>query len=103
MSEISRQCALLVILSDAMPSSGGHTLALPRTLIFSVAMVRFRIFGLFPGIVGIITGITMLVPANLGEIGVVVAMLSLIPTALWLILLSRAFFRTAQRPPQPAV
>ncbi|GAA1975826.1 hypothetical protein [Microbacterium pumilum] len=66
------------------------------TLIFSVAMVRHRVFGLLPGLVGIITGVTMLVPANLGQVGVVVAMLSLIPTALWLILLSRAFLRTAK-------
>ncbi len=73
-----------------------YLLGAVSTLIFSAAMVRFRVFGLLPGIVGIITGITMLVPANLGELGVIVAMLSLIPTALWLILISRAFFRTAR-------
>jgi hypothetical protein len=76
-----------------------YLLGAVSTLIFSVAMVKHRVFGLLPGIVGIITGITMLVPANLGQIGVVVAMLSLIPTALWLVLLSRAFFRTAKGTP----
>ncbi len=35
----------------------------------------------------------MLVPANVGMVGLVVAMLSLIPTMLWLILLARAFHR----------
>lgn len=55
-------------------------------------------FGWLPGIVGIVTGITMLVPPNVGEVGVVIAMLSLIPTVVWLILLSRAFVRLATRP-----
>jgi hypothetical protein len=73
-----------------------YLLGAVSTLTFSVAMVRHRVFGLLPGIVGIITGVTMLVPANLGQIGVVVAMLSLIPTALWLVLLSRAFLRAAK-------
>ena len=49
-----------------------------------------------PGIVGIITGVTMLVSPNLGPIGIVVAMLSLIPTVLWLILLSRGLFGLAR-------
>ncbi|WP_243076675.1 DUF4386 family protein [Microbacterium sp. SS28] len=66
------------------------------TLIFSVAMIRHRVFGLLPGTVGVITGLTMVVPANLGQTGLVIAMLSLIPTALWLALLSRAFLRTAK-------
>lgn len=73
-----------------------YLLGAASTLIFSVAMARHRIFGLLPGIVGIVTGVTMLVPANLGQVGLIVAMLSLVPTALWLILLSRAFLRAAK-------
>jgi hypothetical protein len=79
-----------------------YILGAASTLIFSVAMVRYRVFGRLPGIVGIITGISMLVPANLGQIGVLIAMLSLIPTLVWLILLSRALFRTAHAIPAPA-
>ncbi|WP_426623683.1 DUF4386 family protein [Leifsonia sp. McL0607] len=70
-----------------------YLLGAASTLIFSIVMVRRRIFGRLPGAVGIATGVTMLVPANVGTVGVVVAMLSLIPTAWWLILLSRSFFR----------
>jgi hypothetical protein len=33
--------------------------------------------------------VTMLVPPNVGPVGLVIAMLSLIPTAVWLILLAR--------------
>lgn len=87
---------VLLTLYDGGTFGLSYLLGAISTLIFSVAMVRHRVFGLLPGVVGVITGITMLVPANLGQIGVIVAMLSLIPTALWLILLSRAFFRTAK-------
>jgi hypothetical protein len=86
----------LLTLYDGGTFGLSYLLGALSTLIFSVAMVRNRVFGLLPGIVGIITGVTMLVPANLGQIGLIIAMLSLIPTALWLILLSRAFFRTAK-------
>lgn len=78
-----------------------YILGAVSTLIFSAAMVRYRVFGLLPGVVGIITGISMLVPANLGQIGVLIAMLSLIPTLVWLILLSRALFRAAAGIPAP--
>jgi hypothetical protein len=37
----------------------------------------------------VVTALTMLVPPNVGPVGLVVAMLSLIPTAVWLILLAR--------------
>lgn len=63
------------------------------TLLFSWPMWRHRIFGTAPGLVGIITGLTMLVPANTGPVGLTLSMLSLIPTAIWLILLARAFRR----------
>jgi hypothetical protein len=56
-------------------------------------MLRNPMFGRLVGIVGIVTGITMLVPPNVGPFGIVIALLSLIPTAWWLILLSRAFLR----------
>jgi len=94
---------MLLTLYDGGSFGLSYLLGAISTLIFSAAMVRFRVFGILPGIVGIITGITMLVPANVGEIGVIVAMLSLIPTALWLILLSRAFVRTAKAPTEAEV
>lgn len=70
-----------------------YVLGAISTLIFSTVLLRRRVFGRLPGIVGIVTGITMLIPPNVGEVGVVIAMLSLIPTVAWLILLSRAFFK----------
>lgn len=72
-----------------------YLLGAASTLLFSAVMLRHRVFGRLPGIVGLITGATMLVPPNVGPVGVVIAMLSLIPTALWLILLSIALHRMA--------
>lgn len=73
-----------------------YLLGAASTLVFSFTMLRHRVFGVLPAAVGIATGITMLVPANLGPVGLVAAMLSLVPTAWWLILLSRSFFRLAR-------
>lgn len=75
-----------------------YLLGAASTLIFSVVMLRHQVFGRLPGIVGIITGITMLVPANVGPVGIVIALLSLIPTIVWLIVLARAFLRYSRMP-----
>ena len=62
-------------------------------------MVRHHIFGRLPGIVGILTGLTMLVPANAGPVGLTIAMVSLLPTAAWLILLIPNLLRVARETP----
>jgi len=73
-----------------------YVLGAVSTLLYSAVLFGRRVFGRAPGIVGIITGITMLLPPNTGPAGLVVALLSLIPTAVWLVLLSRAFLRTTR-------
>lgn len=72
-----------------------YLLGAASTLIYSAAMLAHRVYGTWPGIVGLVTGATMLVPANVGPVGVTIAMASLIPTAVWLVLLARALLRTA--------
>ncbi|WP_081684173.1 DUF4386 family protein [Granulicoccus phenolivorans] len=95
----TQQAALLASGQSLLTWYNGGTFGLSyvlgaiSTLLFSAALLRHRIFGRAPGVVGLITGVTMLVPANVGMVGLVVAMLSLIPTMLWLILLARAFHR----------
>lgn len=66
------------------------------TLLFSALMLRHRVLGRWAGPVGLATGLTMLIPANLGTIGLTVSMLSLLPTAVWLVLLSRHLLRIAR-------
>lgn len=79
-----------------------YILGAVSTLIFSAVMVRHQIFGRLPGLVGILTGLTMLVPANAGHVGLTVAMVSLLPTAVWLILLIPHLLRIARaRPARP--
>ena len=69
------------------------------TLMFSTVMVQRRIFGRLPGGVGLLTGLTMLVPANAGPVGLAMAMVSLVPTAAWLILLCPHLLRVARTTP----
>ena len=69
------------------------------TLIFSAMMIRHHIFGRLPGLVGVLTGLTMLVPANAGPVGLTIAMVSLLPTAAWLILLVPRLLRVARKTP----
>jgi Domain of unknown function (DUF4386) len=69
------------------------------TLIFSAMMIRHHIFGRLPGLVGVLTGLTMLIPANAGPVGLTIAMVSLLPTAAWLILLVPHLLRVARETP----
>ncbi|MGW9631002.1 DUF4386 family protein [Agromyces sp. NPDC055520] len=73
------------------------------TLLFSAAMLRHHIFGRLPGLVGILTGATMLVPANAGVVGLTIAMVSLLPTIVWLILLIPHLLRVAREAPTGAL
>jgi hypothetical protein len=73
-----------------------YLLGAASTLLFSFAMLRTLLFGRAAAVVGLVTGVTMLVPPNTGGVGLVVAMLSLIPTAVWLVLLARGMLRKTQ-------
>jgi hypothetical protein len=72
-----------------------YVLGAVSTMLFSVPLWRYEILGRAVGVVGVITAVTMLVPPNTGPVGLVLAMLSLIPTAVWLILLARRLKRAA--------
>lgn len=98
----AEQAALIASGQTALTLYNGGTFAISyllgaaAVLLFSWPMWRHRIYGRAVGLVGIITGLTMLVPANFGALGMVMAMLSLIPTVIWLVLLARALARTAR-------
>lgn len=72
-----------------------YILGAVSTLLFSATMVRHRTFGRLPGLIGVLTGLTMLVPANVGRLGLTIAIVSLLPTAAWLILLAQHLGRAA--------
>lgn len=62
-------------------------------LIFSVVMLQSNVFSKATAYVGIAMGVLMLVPPTVGMIGLLLSLLSLIPTLIWLILIARKFFR----------
>ncbi len=65
-------------------------------LAFSAAMLRSTVFTRATAIVGLIMGIFMIAPPTIGPIGMAMALISLIPTAVWLVLLARRFFAMAK-------
>ena len=74
-----------------------YLLGAASTLMFSLAMLRTLRLGRAAAVVGLVTGVTMLVPPNTGPVGLFVAMLSLIPTAAWLVLVARRMFHETGR------
>lgn len=79
-----------------------YVLGAASTLLFSGALWRYQILGRAAGIVGVVTGLTMLVPPNTGPVGLVISMLSLIPTALWLVLVARGMLRVRKACAEPS-
>lgn len=62
-------------------------------LIFSVVMLQSNIFSKATAYVGIVMGILMLVPPTVGTIGLLLSLISLIPTLIWLIPIARRLFQ----------
>ena len=61
-------------------------------VIISFVMLRSDVFGKSVAILGIMAGALMIVPSTAGTIGLYLALLSLVPTAGWLILMARRLF-----------
>lgn len=70
---------------------GGFTM-----LLFSIAMLKDELFENSIPITGLITGVLMFVPPTVGEIGIWISMVSLVPSLIWMILMLRWLFRTAR-------
>jgi hypothetical protein len=62
-------------------------------LIVSAVMLRSHIFGKVTAYVGILASVLMFVPPTAGKIGLILSLISLVPTAVWLILITRRFFQ----------
>lgn len=89
----------LLTLYDGGTFGVSYVLGGVSAIVFSTTMIRHRVFGRLPGVLGVITGVSMLLPANVGEVGLIVAMLSLIPTAIWLLVLVPHLLRVAHGAP----
>jgi hypothetical protein len=59
--------------------------------IYSVVMFRSDLFSRATAIIGLITALLMMIPTTAGRLGMVFGLASLIPWAIWLILISNKF------------
>jgi hypothetical protein len=66
-------------------------------LIFSGLMLRSDFFGKGIAIVGLVSGILMSIPSSAGTIGLIFSLASLVPWAVFLILIIKKFFNLARR------
>jgi hypothetical protein len=66
------------------------------TLIISIVMLRSTLFSKVTASVGIVTGVLMVIPSTVGTIGLYLALMSLVPFAIWCILIARRLFQLAQ-------
>jgi len=73
-----------------------YLLGAAATLIISAVMLRSSIFGKATAYAGMAAGVLMLIPSTAGTLGLYFAFGSLVPTAIWLILIARRLFRLAQ-------
>jgi hypothetical protein len=73
----------------------GYLLTGVADLVMAVVMLRSVAFGKLTAYVGIVYGVTALVPPipATGSIGLVVSFVSLLPMVVWLVLVARALFR----------
>jgi hypothetical protein len=62
-------------------------------LIFAFVMLKKKAFTKSAGIAGLISGVLMSIPSSAGAIGMIFALASLIPWAVFLVLMIPAFFR----------
>ncbi|HEY3373651.1 MAG TPA: DUF4386 family protein [Candidatus Aquicultor sp.] len=72
------------------------------TLVISAVMLRSNIFSRATAYAGIVTGIFMIIPSTAGTIGLYLAVLSLVPFAVWMVLIARRLFRLAHDVSQEA-
>lgn len=67
-------------------------------LLFALVMLQSKVFGRNAAYAGIVSGLLMLVPSMFGTIGLIFAFASLLPWALFSILIARSFFRLGWHP-----
>ena len=76
----------------------GYLLGGIGILITAIVMLRSRVFGVFIAYTGLVMGALMLVPASAGTVGLLLSLVSLVPTVIWLLLVARRLFQLAARP-----
>ena len=65
-------------------------------LIFAVVMLRSNIFSKVTAYIGILAGVLMIIPSTAGTLGLYFALASLVPWAIFSVLIARRFFQLGQ-------
>jgi hypothetical protein len=73
-----------------------YVLSAVTLLITSVVMLRSNVFSKTIAYLGILAGVLMLVPSTAGTVGLTLALASLVPFAIWLVLFARRLFQLGQ-------
>lgn len=60
-------------------------------------MLKSQIYSKTTAIIGITSGILMAIPSSAGTLGMVLSLASLVPWAIFIILISKKFFRLADQ------
>lgn len=72
--------------------NASYVMSAVAILIIAVVMLTSDVFGRLTGSVGIVMAATMSLPPTAGTVGLTLSLLSLIPTAIWLVLVARRLF-----------
>jgi hypothetical protein len=81
---------------DGTAFTFSYELSAVAVLLVGVAMLRSKYFSRTGAYAGIATGVLSIVPANAGTIGLVLSIVALVPTAIWLSLVSRDLLRLSR-------
>lgn len=73
----------------------GYVLGGVAMLIIATVMLRSTVFSRLTGYMGLLVGAMMLVPATAGTVGLVLSLVSLMPTVIWDLLIARRLFQLA--------
>jgi hypothetical protein len=71
----------------------GYFLSGLAMLLVSAVMLRGKVFRHLTGLAGLLAGVTGLVPASFGTVGLVLSFISLLPLVVWLALIGQRFVR----------
>jgi len=66
-------------------------------LVLAIVMLKSQIYSKTTAIIGITSGILMAIPSSAGTLGMVLSLASLVPWAIFIILISKKFFRLADQ------
>ena len=87
----------LLTIYNGTAFSLGYFLTGLGLLLISTVMLRSALFSRLAGLSGVAAGVTGLIPASMGTLGLVVSFVSLVPLIVWLFLVGRRFLQLQLR------